>query len=122
MAWNICAARRQGTGFAALLVAVPPVMFSLYTTSTLGDYGETLLLNNLLLLIGWRILAGELESPGWWLLAGFLGGLGWWGVSAQLAGAVVTSGLVTVESNRQAVQHPEGGVVAEASGTPARWA
>lgn len=42
-----------------------------------------------------------------------LGGIGYWSVSARLAGAVVTSGLVTVESNRQAVQHPEGGVVDE---------
>jgi HlyD family type I secretion membrane fusion protein len=44
-------------------------------------------------------------------LVGLLGGVGYWSVSAQLAGAVVTSGLVTVESNRQAVQHPEGGVI-----------
>jgi 4-amino-4-deoxy-L-arabinose transferase-like glycosyltransferase len=72
---------RFGASAAALLVALPPVMFSLYTTSTLGDYVEILLLNNLLFLIGWGFLDGELEAPGWWLLAGFLGGLGWWGMA-----------------------------------------
>lgn len=46
-------------------------------------------------------------------LALLVGGLGYWSVSARLAGAVVTSGLVAVESNRQVVQHPEGGVVDE---------
>ena len=55
--------------------------------------------------------AGLPVAAGVLALGLLLGGLGWWGVSAQLAGAVVTSGLVTVESNRQAGQHPEGGVV-----------
>lgn len=40
-----------------------------------------------------------------------IGGIGSWSVMAQLAGAVVSSGMVTVESNRQTVQHLEGGVV-----------
>lgn len=40
-----------------------------------------------------------------------IGGLGVWSVTARLTGAVVTSGLIEVESNRQVVQHPDGGVV-----------
>ena len=40
-----------------------------------------------------------------------VGVLGVWGVTAQLSGAVVTSGTVQVQSNRQIVQHPDGGVV-----------
>lgn len=42
-----------------------------------------------------------------------IGGLGLWSVTARIAGAVVASGVVEVESNRQVVQHPEGGVVGE---------
>lgn len=38
-------------------------------------------------------------------------GLGTWSVFARISGAVVTSGMVEVESNRQVVQHPDGGVV-----------
>jgi 4-amino-4-deoxy-L-arabinose transferase-like glycosyltransferase len=79
---------RFAASAAALLVAVPPVMFSLYTTSTLGDYVEILLLNNLLFLIGWSLLNGELEAPGWWLLAGFLAGLGWWGMALILVSII----------------------------------
>lgn len=40
-------------------------------------------------------------------------GLGTWATNAMIDGAVVASGRVIVESNRQAVQHPDGGVVAE---------
>ncbi len=40
-------------------------------------------------------------------------GLGTWATHAMIDGAVVASGRVIVESNRQAVQHPDGGVVAE---------
>ncbi len=42
-----------------------------------------------------------------------LGGFGTWAVGASLAGAVVASGVIEVDQNRQAIQHPDGGVVAE---------
>ncbi len=53
------------------------------------------------------------------LVIGFLallmlvGGFGGWAVFSNIAGAVVASGQVKVEQNRQVVQHPDGGVVAE---------
>ena len=46
-------------------------------------------------------------------LAILVGGIGSWAVLARLAGAIVASGLIEVESNRQIVQHPEGGIVGE---------
>ena len=42
-----------------------------------------------------------------------VGGLGVWSVQTNLASAVVSSGTVQVESRRQVVQHPEGGVVSK---------
>ncbi|MCQ0090459.1 HlyD family type I secretion periplasmic adaptor subunit [Roseovarius sp. M141] len=42
-----------------------------------------------------------------------IGGLGVWSVQTKLASAVVSSGTVQVESRRQVVQHPEGGVVSQ---------
>jgi len=53
------------------------------------------------------------------LFVGFLalfllvGGFGTWAVVSSIAGAVVVSGRIEVESNRQVVQHPDGGVVSE---------
>ncbi len=53
------------------------------------------------------------------LLVGFLalgilvGGFGAWGVLTRLSGAVIAQGQVEVEQNRQAIQHPDGGLVAE---------
>ncbi|MEM6408809.1 MAG: HlyD family type I secretion periplasmic adaptor subunit [Pseudomonadota bacterium] len=43
------------------------------------------------------------------LLAGF----GSWGVMANIAGAIIASGKIEVEQNRQVIQHPDGGVLAE---------
>lgn len=46
-------------------------------------------------------------------LFALLGGFGYWAFSTEIAGAVVASGQIEVEQNRQVVQHPDGGVVAE---------
>lgn len=42
-----------------------------------------------------------------------LGGFGVWAMQSRIAGAVVASGQVEVEQQRQVVQHPDGGVVEE---------
>lgn len=53
------------------------------------------------------------------LLVGFgalvllVGVIGVWSISVTLSGAVIASGTVRVESNRQVIQHPQGGVVGE---------
>jgi HlyD family secretion protein len=46
-------------------------------------------------------------------LAALLGGFGLWSTMASLSGAIIAPGRVEVEQNRQIVQHPDGGVVAE---------
>jgi HlyD family type I secretion membrane fusion protein len=46
-------------------------------------------------------------------LLALVGGFGSWGVLATLSGAVIASGQVEVDQNRQAVQHLDGGTVAE---------
>jgi HlyD family secretion protein len=42
-----------------------------------------------------------------------VGGIGGWASTSQLAGAVIASGTVVVESTVKKVQHPTGGIVAE---------
>ena len=42
-----------------------------------------------------------------------LGGFGSWAVFSELSGAVIASGRIEVDQNRQVVQHLDGGVVAE---------
>ncbi|WP_121629167.1 HlyD family type I secretion periplasmic adaptor subunit [Tropicibacter alexandrii] len=46
-------------------------------------------------------------------LALLVGGFGTWAVTTQISGAIVASGQIEVDRNRQIVQHPDGGVVAE---------
>jgi len=40
-----------------------------------------------------------------------VGGLGAWSVKTQISGAIIASGKIEVDQNRQVVQHPDGGVV-----------
>ena len=42
-----------------------------------------------------------------------LGGFGVWATQTEIAGAIIASGRIEVDQNRQIVQHPEGGVVAK---------
>ncbi|MBP1806069.1 HlyD family type I secretion periplasmic adaptor subunit [Rubellimicrobium aerolatum] len=42
-----------------------------------------------------------------------VGGMGAWGATSRIMGAVIAHGRVEVAQNRQIVQHPDGGVVAE---------
>jgi MFS family permease len=63
---------------AGLIVALPPTLVSVYTTISLGGYGETLVLGNLLLLVGYGINTRKIQSWRYWLGFGALAGLGWW--------------------------------------------
>ena len=49
-----------------------------------------------------------------------LGGFGAWSMLTHIDGAIVAPGLIQVEQNRQVVQHPDGGVVAEIDVTEAQ--
>ena len=73
---------------AAWLLAIPPVVVTLYTTVSLGGYGEALLLGNLILLAGLSLtkkLRDERPVPPWhWVLLGFLVGLGLWAFGLSL--------------------------------------
>ena len=65
----------------------------------------------------------ETEQKSWTargpLLLGFLalltlvGGFGTWAALSQISGAIIASGRIEVDRNRQVVQHPDGGVVEE---------
>ncbi|MFK7764382.1 MAG: HlyD family type I secretion periplasmic adaptor subunit [Roseobacter sp.] len=50
-------------------------------------------------------------TVGFLALALLVGGLGLWSTQTRLSGAVVATGVIEVETNKQVVQHPEGGVV-----------
>ncbi|MEM1104812.1 MAG: HlyD family type I secretion periplasmic adaptor subunit [Pseudomonadota bacterium] len=52
-------------------------------------------------------------AVGWLVIATVFGGLLGWSVFAPFEGAVIASGTVAVESRHKAVQHLEGGIVAE---------
>jgi hypothetical protein len=79
---------------AGLFMAVPTVNLTLYTTISLGGYGEALLIGNLLLIA----TLGIVEDPGGktlYLAWGFLSGLGLWAFGLTLV-YVLPSALVIV--------------------------
>lgn len=62
---------------------------------------------------GGRLSARRPLLIGFAALAILVGGFGGWAVFTTISGAVVAPGQIEVELNRQAVQHPDGGLVAE---------
>ncbi len=72
---------------AGLLLAIPPVNVTLYSTISLGGYGEALLLGNLLILLTLRIK--DHPENGWPYAAwGLLAGLGLWAFGLTLVYAL----------------------------------
>jgi 4-amino-4-deoxy-L-arabinose transferase-like glycosyltransferase len=69
--------------FAGLLIALPTVNVTLYSTISLGGYGETMLLGNLLLLLTLRI-ANNPRGARSYLAWGLLGGLAFWAFGLSL--------------------------------------
>ena len=69
----------RAAGLAVLVLAIPPVLVTTYTSATLGGYGESLIFGNLILLLGYGVVFGGLERSGWaWGLLGLVGGLAFW--------------------------------------------
>jgi len=84
---------RWTAGVAALLLAIPTVLVSTYTTATLGGYGEILLLGNLVLY--WGHMAATDRSDDWrvWAGLGAAAGLGFW-TSALIVPYLVPVGIL----------------------------
>ncbi len=85
-----------------LLLAIPPVLLTLYTTMTLGGYSETLLFGNLILLSGHALTHEHADSRWRWALLGLITGLGWWtnALIAVYALPVVLYGLTQFSIRR----------------------
>ncbi len=77
LAFRLSGERRVAV-IAGFLVALPSPAMTLYTTISLGGYGETLVIGNLLLLVGYDIGINRLNSWKHWLALGALAGLSWW--------------------------------------------
>ncbi len=79
--------------FSGLLLAIPTVNLTLYTTVSLGGYGEALLIGNLLLLIALAYQRNPARS--WLPLAwGALAGLGLWAFGITLVFSLPSGVLV----------------------------
>jgi len=101
--------RSQLAGLVSgLLLAVPTLNVTLYTTVSLGGYGEALLIGALLLLLAIQIE----EAPDitlYYLLWGFFSGLGFWAFGLTIAyifptSVIVIRGLIKSRRSRWWIQ------------------
>jgi 4-amino-4-deoxy-L-arabinose transferase-like glycosyltransferase len=69
---------RWQAGAGMLLIALPTVLMSTYSTATLGGYGEILLLGNVMLLLGHTLATDRPNDWRAWLGLGAAAGLGFW--------------------------------------------
>ncbi|MBE2268176.1 MAG: glycosyltransferase family 39 protein [Anaerolinea sp.] len=86
---------------AALVIALPSVLLAVYTTATLGGYNETLLLGNLLLLLGYDVTHEHRHSWWRWAALGLAAGVGWWSNGLIVAFALPVGLLLLVDGVRQ---------------------
>lgn len=96
---------------AASLMAIPNVNMSLYTSVSLGGYGEMLLIGNLILItaikLGEQIQQSFGQSIVWlWFSLGFLIGLGFWVFSLTLVYSVPAY-LYLIWEIRKYIQLPD---------------
>ena len=97
---------------AAGILAIPTVNMTLYTTASLGGYGEALLLGNLVLLQALTLARGRVSAENAslpWVgfgLWGFLAGLGLWANGLTLVYSI-PAGLYLLWKIRR--NHPSGG-------------
>ncbi len=68
---------------AVLLLAVPAAMVTLYTTISLGGYGEALFFGSLCMLLALQIARGK-STLGRWLGLGLASGIGFWSFPLSL--------------------------------------
>ncbi|NIM92963.1 MAG: hypothetical protein GTO18_04540 [Anaerolineales bacterium] len=80
---------------AALIMAIPTVNTILYTTVSLGGYGEALLLGNLMLITA--LVAGTRKGPWMYALWGFFAGLGTWAFALSLVYVIPSGVLLLVQ-------------------------
>lgn len=81
---------------AGALMAIPTVNVTLYTTVSLGGYGEALLIGNVLLLLALRVQSDA--SRGWpFPVWGVLAGLGFWGFGLTLV-YIVPSAILMIRA------------------------
>ncbi len=102
LAERIFASPRAGV-LAAWLLALPAVNLVLYTTVSLGGYGEALLLGNLMLLTALSSWGREWQRAAG---LGFLAGLGAWAFGLSLAYAFPAAALLLWEARGQGDGQP----------------
>jgi 4-amino-4-deoxy-L-arabinose transferase-like glycosyltransferase len=68
---------------AVWLLAIPPVFLTLYTTSTLGGYGEALFFGSLCMVLAMQIIRQN-STIGRWLALGIAAGIGFWSFPLSL--------------------------------------
>ncbi len=74
---------------AAWLMAIPTINVTLYTTASLGGYGEAMLIGNIIVLVSLRIANNIIDSNFWkWLFLGLFVGLGFWAFGFTLVYAI----------------------------------
>jgi hypothetical protein len=100
LAVRICGDRRAAV-FAGLLMAFPTVNLTLYTTVSLGGYGEMLLIGNLLLLLALD-QDERIQNPWHAFSWGLLSGLGFWAFGMTLVYIIPTGVYLFVRRRREA--------------------
>jgi 4-amino-4-deoxy-L-arabinose transferase-like glycosyltransferase len=104
---------------AGLIISFPTVNMTLYTTASLGGYGEALLIGNLIVIVGLKIISwidlseNKIRFPWFYLvLLGFLVGLGLWANGLTLVYSAPVGLAICYFLYKKKTQYSVGGIAA----------
>jgi 4-amino-4-deoxy-L-arabinose transferase-like glycosyltransferase len=91
---------------AALFLVIPTVNTTLYTTISLGGYGEALLIGNLLMIVSMKV--SRERSNKWYALWGLLAGLGFWSFGITMVFILPTAVLIGYQLTKRKIGQAAG--------------
>jgi 4-amino-4-deoxy-L-arabinose transferase-like glycosyltransferase len=94
---------------AALFLVIPSVNTTLYTTISLGGYGEALLIGNLLVITS--LSASDTRPVRWYAIWGLLAGLGFWAFGITMVFILPTAVLLGYQLIRQKSRQAVGSAI-----------
>jgi len=87
--------------YSALLLSIPTVLVTTYTSVSMGGYGLSLIFGNLVLSLGYTILEDKRPAAGtYWAIFGFVSGLAFWTLGMVVVYLIPVAGLILLNIRR----------------------
>jgi 4-amino-4-deoxy-L-arabinose transferase-like glycosyltransferase len=109
--------------YSALLLSIPTVLVTTYTSVSMGGYGLSLIFGNLVLIFGYTILTDKQSSAraAYWAIFGFVSGLAFWTLGMVVVYLIPVAGLILFNIRRYKITSLLMAIIAFFAGSLPWW-